>query len=83
MWTEAERLQLFEFYMATPRQNISVLVAKTGRSAQALQTEANRMGLTVPGVRLRRCIPGQHMFASWGVGNRICPRCADSVREIM
>ncbi|CUT14534.1 hypothetical protein BF49_5614 [Bradyrhizobium sp.] len=78
-WTEADRRQLTEFYLATPRQNISLLVAKTGRSTQALQTEAYKMGLTVPGTSLRRCLVGQHMFASWGIGNRICPRCADNV----
>ena len=78
-WTEADRRQLTEFYLATPRQNISVLVAETGRSTQALQTEAYKLGLTVPGTSLRRCLVGQHMFASWGVGNRICQRCYDNI----
>lgn len=38
-WTEADRDQLADLYLATPRPKIDVMVEKMGRSAQALQTE--------------------------------------------
>lgn len=78
-WTEEDRRKLTEMYLAKPRPDISVMVAALGRSAQALQTEANRLGLTARGLKLRRCLPGDQLFAGWGVGNRICPRCADTI----
>ncbi|CUT11472.1 hypothetical protein BF49_2552 [Bradyrhizobium sp.] len=83
-WTEADRRRLAEMYLGKPRPNISVMVAALGRSAAALQTEAYKLGLTAPDVQLRRRLVGRHMFASWGVGNRICPRCNENiVREIV
>ena len=74
-WTEVERDQLADLYLATPRPPFDVMSEKIGRSPQALQTEANRMGLTSPGAKPRTCLTCQRTFYSWGIGNRICRRC--------
>lgn len=59
-----------------PRPSIEEMARIMDRSVSSIQTEASRMNIRKGDVELRKCIPGQHMFWSTNVHNRICRSCS-------
>lgn len=79
LWTDAVRDRLADLYLADPKPVMAAIAEAMGRSVQSVTTEINRQGLAEPGVARRLCLPGQHMFWSAHIGNRICRRCTVNV----
>ena len=82
-WTPEERDRLARFY--ADRLDTAYIARLLGRSAHSIDSKARALGIvrdpsrrkTHIGsqARNRRCMRCGMMFASWGIGNRMCGRC--------
>lgn len=77
VWDHASTIKLASLYFSTPKPSIEAMAAAIGRTPSATWNQISRLGMAVPGAKLRKCMPCDRAFFSSHIGNRICGRCAD------